>query len=109
MITVIDSFDTINPPEPKSLFIDRTLTIKEQLSEDLQSVALKIVTICSIKVKEHGEDMEIETLKEVAKVAIDIQKAFFDNKQSNFTVNNVQNNISNTQLNHFKGIMQNEI
>lgn len=104
IIKVIDSFDTTNPPPPAI-----SASTLDTLSDDLKGVATSIVSICKLKIQEQGEDMDIATLKEVAKVALDVQKAFYDNKQTNVQVNNIQNNISNTQLNYFKGIMRNEI
>lgn len=100
LIKVIDSFDTMNPPD---IDIKPTSTLKE----DLHDVANQMVSVCKIKLRDEGEDMDLATLKEIAKVALDIQKAFFDNKAPAVQVNNM--NVSNTTLNHFKGIMRTEI
>lgn len=109
---VIDSFDTLYLPElklPVDVFDGVKLTKTEQLNEDLQAVASSIVTICKTRIRDESEDIDLKTLQDIAKITLDVQKAFFDNKQTNVQVNNIQNNISNSQLNHFKGIMQNEI
>lgn len=100
LITVIDSFNTMDLAELPD-------TSNLTLNDDLKSIASTIVQVCKCKLRTEGEDIDLFTLKEVAKVALDVQKAFFDNKSTNVQVNNV--NISNNQLNYFKGIMKNEI
>lgn len=109
MIKVIDSFDTINPPEAKNPFEDKTLNKMEKLNTDLQEQAATILQTCKVKLNTKGEDMDLFELKDIAKITLDIHKAFFSDKSSAVTINNVQQNISNTQLNHFKGIMRTEI
>ena len=110
MIEVIDSFYTMNPPEPKmDLFDGKELTKLEKLNEELQDQAAIIVQTCKTKLHCAGEDIDLNELKDITKIALDVQKAFFSDKNNAVTINNIQQNISNTQLNHFKGLLQNEI
>lgn len=110
MITsIIDSFTTMDEPKLPDIFDGCTLTNSQKLNEDLRQVASNIVKICKIKINNDGEDMDLATLKEVSKIALDVQRAFFDNKQTNVQVNNNIQQISNTQLNYFRGLLQDEI
>ena len=70
LITVIDSFNTMDlaelPELPNIL-----------LNDELKDIASTIVQMCKCKLKTEGEDIDLLTLKEVARVALDVQKAFF--------------------------------
>lgn len=109
IIDIIDSFTTMDEPKLPDIFDGQELTKTQKLSEELQQVASNIVQICKIKVNNNGEDMDLAMLKEVSKITIDVQRAFFDNKQTNVQVNNNIQQISNTQLNHFRGLLRDEI
>lgn len=108
MIKVIDSFDTINPPDVKMPEMP-AVSKMDKLNADLQEQAQTIILTCKAKLAASGEDIDIAELKEIAKISIDLQKAFFSEKSAAVQINNVQQNISNTQLNYFKGIMRTEI
>lgn len=87
--------------EPKVQLTD------EQIRDDLQTAARALSKFCAERLQSEISYMEIKELKDLAKIAIDLQRAFFGS--SDITINNVQNNISQTQLQMFKQSIRDEI
>lgn len=79
----------------------------EQLRDDLRTAALAISKFCADRLNNEIDYMETKELKDLAKLAIDLQRAFFGS--SDITINNVQQNISQTHLQMFKQSLRDEI
>lgn len=76
------------------------------MREELLNASYTLTKACEAKLA--GVDsLEYKELKALADIIKDLQNAYFGRPE--VVVQNIQNNISNTQLNFFKSIMQNEI
>lgn len=79
----------------------------EQIKEDLQTAARALSKFCAERLQSEISYMEIKELKDLAKIAIDLYRAFLGS--SDITINNIQQNVSQTQLQMFKQSIKNEI
>lgn len=100
---IVESITTF-PYETKE---EQVVLTDEQIRDDLQTAARAISKFCAERLQTEISYMEIKELKDLAKIAIDLQRAFFGS--SDITINNVQNNISQTQLQMFKQSIRDEI
>lgn len=80
---------------------------KEQIKQSLETAAVTLSKFCASELANGISSMDIKEIKDLSKMLIDLQRAFFGNE--GVTVNNIQQNISNTQLNFFKQSLKNEI
>lgn len=76
------------------------------MREELLSASYTLTKACEAKLAS-AESLEYKELKALADIIKDLQNAYFGRPE--VVVQNIQNNISNNQLNFFKSIMQNEI
>lgn len=100
---VIETHTTL----PFEIEEENTPLTDEQIKEDLQTAARALSKFCAERLQSEISYMEIKELKDLAKIAIDLQRAFFGS--SDVTINNVQQNISQTNLQMFKQSIRDEI
>lgn len=105
-VQVLDSFNTLEMEISGKTEVSSTLT-KEQIKQDLETAAVALSRFCASELANGISSMKIKEIKDLSRMIIDIQRAFFGNE--GVTINNIQQNISNTQLNFFKQSLKNEI
>lgn len=105
-VEILDSFNTLEM-EIESANQDNAVVTKEQIKQDLETAAVALSKFCASELANGISSMEIKEIKDLSRMIIDIQRAFFGNE--GVVINNIQQNISNTQLNFFKQSLKNEI
>lgn len=105
-VEILDSFNTLEM-EIESANQDNSVVTKEQIKQDLETAAVALSKFCASELANGISSMEIKEIKDLSRMIIDIQRAFFGNE--GVVINNIQQNISNTQLNFFKQSLKNEI
>lgn len=83
------------------------LSKSDELKQNIENAASLIARVASERLAHEIHGMDIKEIKDLAKLVLDIQRAFFSS--SDITINNVQNNISQTNLNFFKSSLRDEI
>lgn len=105
-VEILDSFNTLEM-EIESANQGNEVVTKEQIKQDLETAAVALSKFCASELANGISSMEIKEIKDLSRMIIDIQRAFFGNE--GVVINNIQQNISNTQLNFFKQSLKNEI
>lgn len=105
-VEILGSFNTLEM-EISSGSQGKEVVTKEQIKQDLETAAVALSKFCASELANGISSMEIKEIKDLSRMIIDIQRAFFGNE--GVVINNIQQNISNTQLNFFKQSLKNEI
>lgn len=83
------------------------ITKSDELKQNIENAASLIAKVASDRLANEIYSMDTKEIKDLAKLVLDIQRAFFGS--NDITINNIQNNISQTKLNYFKSSLKDEI
>lgn len=101
VVSVCDTFEIERTSE-----IETSDTELERMKDDLLKASRALTKACESYLTPHS-DLSLKDIRTLSQVITNLNNAYFG--KSEVVVNNYQQNISNTQLNFFKSIQQDEI